>query len=145
MEEIWAGLLSMALARKYMLEQTDFSRRFYEILRPRSSPVPENAWWRSNRVLCQLFPKVLPCQIYVMSQSLPSYLRIDTLSPSALTIHALGELRFKERGTRWGKKRRGWSDRPLLIHGHRSSSSNPAVSAIFAAVQSHGDTLLIHT
>ncbi len=60
--------------------------RFYEILCPRSSPAPEDS---SCTVIQGYFSVVsrrfYPSELYIMSESLLSYLRIDTLSPSAPT------------------------------------------------------------
>ncbi len=62
------------------------SMGFYAILCPRPSPAPEDS---SCTVVQGYFSVVsrrfYPSEIYIMSQSLLSYLRIDTLSPSAPT------------------------------------------------------------
>ncbi len=62
---------------------------FYAILCPRPSPAPEDF---SCTVVQGYFSVVsrrfYPSEMYIMSQSLLSYLRIDTLSPSAPTTVA---------------------------------------------------------
>ena len=62
---------------------------FYAILCPRPSPAPED----SSCTVTQGYFSVVsrrfyPSEMYIMSQSLFSYLRIDTLSPSATTVLA---------------------------------------------------------
>ena len=59
---------------------------FHEILCPRPSPAPEDSYC----IIIQDYLSVVsrrfyPSIMYIMSQSPPSYLRIDTLSPSAPT------------------------------------------------------------
>ena len=65
---------------------------FYAILCPRPSPAPEDS---SCTVIQGYFSIVsrrfYPSEMYIMSQSLLSYLRIDTLSPSAPTGYGPGE------------------------------------------------------
>ena len=76
--------------------------RFYEILCPRSSPAPENS---SCTVIQGYFSVVsrrfYPSEMYIMSQSLLSYLRIDTLSPSAPTAERTHTKRVTETVHTW--------------------------------------------
>lgn len=66
--------------RRIFLED---SMRFYKVLCPRSSPAP-------YKVILQLFLKgFILLKMDIMSQTLLSDLRIDTLSPSAPTISAV--------------------------------------------------------
>ena len=75
------------LKRWYLLEQTDISRRFYEILCPRSSPAPEDSFCIVIQGCFSVVSRrFYPTEMYIMSQSLLSYYWIDTLSPSASTI-----------------------------------------------------------
>ena len=76
--------------------------RFYEILCPRSSPAPEDS---SCTVIQGYFSVVsrrfYPSEMYIMSQSLLSYLRIDTLSPSAPTAERTHTKRVTETVHTW--------------------------------------------
>ncbi len=74
----------LTLPSSLMLGQTDFSKRFYEILYLRSSPVPEDSW--CTGYFSVVSRRFFFFKLYIISQSLPSYLRIDLLSPFAQQV-----------------------------------------------------------
>ena len=60
---------------------------FYAILCPRPSSAPEDSYCIIIRdYLSVVSRRFYPPIMYIMSQSPPSYFRIDTLSPSAPTV-----------------------------------------------------------